>query len=153
MTTRSPSAAPSQPSPPEPRRADPDDPSTWTPRPRSAARITVVVLQSIALGLIGLAFVAAIWWLVTSSGGAQTGTLVSAILVVPVAAALLWLGWTGLRRWLAGGPPMRLYGFDALPVIFIVATAGPGAFQDLIGIAIALAFIVPGMVTALATNP
>ncbi len=124
-----------------------------TPRPRSAARITVVVLQSIALGLIGLAFLAAIWWLATSSGGAQTGTLVSAILVVPVSAALLWLGWTGLRRWLAGGPPMRLYGFDALPVIFIVATAGPGAFQDLIGISIALAFIVPGMVTALATNP
>ena len=148
MAKRTRSAPPSP-----PRRADPDDPSTWTPRPRSAARITVVVLQSIALGLIGLAFLAAIWWLVTSSGGAQTGTLASAILVVPVAAALLWLGWTGLRRWLAGGPPMRLYGFDALPVIFIVATAGPGAFQDLIGITIALAFIVPGMVTALATNP
>jgi hypothetical protein len=148
MAKRSRSAPPSS-----QRRADPDDPSTWRPRPRSAARFTVVVLQSIALGLIGLAFLAAIWWLVTSSGGAATGTLVSAILVVPVSAALLWLGWTGLRRWLAGGPPMRLYGFDALPVIFIVATAGPGAFQDLIGISIALAFIVPGMVTALATNP
>ncbi len=104
------------------------------------------------MGLIGLALLGAIWWLATSSAGAPTGTLVSAILIVPVAAALLWLGWTGLRRWLAGGPPMRLYGFDALPVIFIVATAGPGAFQDLIGIAIGLAFIVPGLVTALATS-
>lgn len=114
---------------------------------------SVVVLQAIAMAVVGLALVASAWWLVTSSAGAEMTILVSAILIVPVSAALLWLGWTGLRRWLAGGPPMRLYGFDALPVIFIVATAGPGAFQDLVGIAIALAFIVPGLVTVLATSP
>ena len=113
----------------------------------------MVVLQSIALGLVALALVAAAWWLATSSRGAPTGTLVSAILVVPVASAMLVLGWTGLRRWWAGGPPTRLYGFDALPVIFLIATAGPGAFQNPLGIGIALAFILPGLATVLATRP
>jgi len=136
-----------------PRPADPDHPTTWTPRPPSMARTSVIVLQSIAMGLVALALVASAWWLATSSAGAATGTLVSAILVVPIAAAMLVLGWTGLRRWRAGGPPMRLYGFDALPVVFLIATAGPGAFHDPLGIAIAVAFLVPGFATFLATSP
>ena len=106
----------------------------------------------VPLALVGLAFAAALWWLATSTAGATMGTLLSAVLVVPVSAALFWLGWTGLRRWLAGGPATRLYGLDALPVIFLVATAGPGALQDLLGVLLMLAFAVPGMVTFLATN-
>lgn len=111
----------------------------------------MIILQLIPMALIALAALGTAWWLVTSSSGAPTGTLVSAILVVPVAVALVWLGTSGLRRWLAGGPPMRLYGFNALPVIFMAATA-PGAFQDPLGILLALAFVVPGLVTLLASS-
>lgn len=111
-----------------------------------------MVLQSFAIGLVGLALVAALWWLGTSTAGAAPGTLISAVLMVPVTAAMLALGWTGLRRWLAGGPPMRLYGFDALPVVFLIGTAGPGALQDLLGLGITVAFALPGLATFLATS-
>jgi hypothetical protein len=111
-----------------------------------------VILQTIALGLVGVALVAALWWLGTSTGGATIGTVLSAVLVVPVTAAMLFLGWSGLRRWLAGGPPTRLYGFDALPVVFLIATAGPGALQDLLGLGITVAFALPGVATFLATS-
>lgn len=104
------------------------------------------------MGLVGFAFVAALWWVGTSTAGASLGTVVSAILVVPVSAAMLYLGWTGLRRWLAGGPPARLYGFNALPVVFLIGTAGPGALQDLLGLALMLAFALPGVATFLATS-
>lgn len=93
-----------------------------------------------------------LWWLTTSSSGASLGTLVSAALLIPVSAGLLYLGWTGLRRWLAGGPPTRLYGFDALPVIFLLVTAGPGVLQDLMGVAIAVVFVVPALATFLASS-
>ena len=111
-----------------------------------------MILQSFALGLVALALVAALWWLATSATGATPGTLLSALLVVPVTAAILAFGWSGLRRWLAGGPPTRLYGFDALPVILLIATAGPGALQDLRGLAIAVAFVLPGLATFLASE-
>jgi hypothetical protein len=111
-----------------------------------------VILQAVALGLVALALVAALWWLGTSTAGATPGTLLSAILVVPVTAGMLFLGWSGLRRWLAGGPPTRLYGFDALPVVFLIATAGPGALQDLLGLGIAIGFALPGVATFLATS-
>lgn len=111
-----------------------------------------MILQAIALGLVAVALAAALWWLATSTGGAPPGTVLSAALVVPVAAALFYFGWTGLRRWLAGGPPTRLYGFDALPVVFLVATAGPGALQDLLGLGITVAFALPGLATFLATS-
>jgi hypothetical protein len=124
----------------------------WTPRPASPARISVIVFQGVAMAMVTVAMLAALWWLSTSTSGAAFGTLLSAILVAPVSAGLLVLGWTGLRRWLAGGPPTRLYGFDALPVIFLLATAGPGALQDFAGFAIAIAFVLPGLVTYLATS-
>jgi hypothetical protein len=72
--------------------------------------------------------------------------------MVPVTIGMIALGWTGLRRWLAGGPPTRLYGFNALPVVFLVATAGPGALQDLLGLGIVVAFALPGLATFLATG-
>ncbi|MBF8290004.1 MAG: hypothetical protein HW391_972 [Chloroflexi bacterium] len=78
--------------------------------------------------------------------------MLSAALVVPVSGGLLYLGWTGMRRWLAGGPPTRLYGFNALPVVFVIATAGPGALQDLLGLGITVAFVLPGLATYLATR-
>jgi hypothetical protein len=133
-------------------RIDADDPTTWEPRRPSPARTTAVVLQAVALGLVGLAFLASLWWLATSTEGAAPGTLTSALLMVPVTVGLLLLGWTGLRRWLAGGPPTRLYGFDALPIIFLIATAGPGALQDLLGLGITVAFALPGLATFLATS-
>jgi hypothetical protein len=117
------------------------------------ARTSVIVLQSIAMALVALALVASAWWLATSSVGAAPGTVASAIVVVPIAAAMLVLGWMGLRRWRAGGPPMRLYVFDALPVVVLIATAGPGAFRDPLGIAIAVAFLLPGFATFVATSP
>jgi hypothetical protein len=112
----------------------------------------VIALQSIAFGAVALALGGTVWWLTTSSAGASLGTLVSAALIVPVSAALLYFGWTGLRRWLAGGPPMRLYGFDALPVVFLLVTAGPGALQDILGLVIAVVFVLPGLVTFLASS-
>lgn len=111
-----------------------------------------MILQTIALGLVGVALVTTLWWLATSTRGATIGTVLSAVLVVPVTAAMLYVGWTGLRRWLAGGPPTRLYGFDALPVVFLIATAGPGALQDLLGLGITIAFALPGVATFLATS-
>ncbi|HSO30479.1 MAG TPA: hypothetical protein VLS28_11285 [Candidatus Sulfomarinibacteraceae bacterium] len=111
-----------------------------------------MALQSIAFGGVALALGGTLWWLVTSSAGATLGTLVSAALIVPVSAALLYFGWTGLRHWLAGGPPMRLYGFDALPVLFLLVTAGPGALQDLLGVAIAVIFVLPALATFLASS-
>lgn len=133
-------------------RDDPDDVASWIPRRSSPARTSVIVLQSIALGLVALTLAATAWWLVTSTAGARTETIVSAALVVPFAAAILAVGWTGLRRWLAGGPAIRLYGFDALPVIYLIASAGPPVLQDPLGIAITAAFVVPGMATYLATE-
>ena len=112
----------------------------------------MIVLQVLAMGLVGIALVGTAWWLVTSTAGAAANEVVSAVLLVPIAAAVLAVGWTGLRRWLAGGPPTRLYGFDALPILYIVATAGPGAMQDLRGLALTAAFVVPAMVTYLATE-
>ena len=112
----------------------------------------MVALQSIAIGLVGVALLSTLWWLLTSSTGVATSTVVSSALLVPLAAAILLVGWTGLRRWLAGGPPTRLYGFNALPILYIVATAGPGAMQDLFGLGLAAAFIVPAMATYLATE-
>ena len=112
----------------------------------------MIALQSVAFAAVGIALLGTLWWLVTSSPGATFGTLVSRALVAPVAAGILYLGWTGLRRWLAGGPPTRLYGFDALPVIFLLVTAGPGALQDLLGVAIAVAFVLPGLATFLASS-
>ena len=88
----------------------------------------------------------------TATTGAPRGTIISAVLVVPVAIAMLYLGWYGLRRWLAGGPPTRLYGFDALPIVFLLATAGPGALQDILGLGIAIAFALPGLATFMATS-
>ncbi len=111
-----------------------------------------MILQSVALGLVGLALVAALWWLGTSADGAPSATFLSAVLVPPVTAGMLFLGWTGLRRWLAGGPPTRLYGFDALPIVFLVGTAGPGALQDFLGLGLTLAFLLPGLATFLATS-
>ena len=102
--------------------------------------------------MVGLALVAALWWIGTSASGASLGTVVSAVLVVPVSGALLYFGWTGLRRWLAGGPPTRLYGFDALPVVFLIGSAGPGALQDPIGLALTLAFGLPALATFMATS-
>jgi hypothetical protein len=101
---------------------------------------------------VAVALGGTLWWLTTSSSGASLGTLVSAALLIPVSAGLLYLGWTGLRRWLAGGPPTRLYGFDALPVIFLLVTAGPGVLQDLMGVAIAVVFVVPALATFLASS-
>jgi hypothetical protein len=133
-------------------KPDPDDTATWNPRRPSPARTTVVALQSVAMGLVALALIGTLWWLVTSSAGVASATVISAAFLVPIAGAILVVGWTGLQRWLAGGPPTRLYGFDALPILYIVATAGPGAMQDLLGLGLAAAFIVPAMATYLATE-
>lgn len=133
-------------------RPDPADPSRWRARPPSPARATAVVLQSVAIALVAVAVAGAAWWLITSSAGASAGTFLSAVLIVPLGAAMLWLGITGLRRWLAGGPPTRLYGFDALPVAFLIATAGPGALQDILGLVVTVAFVLPGLATYLATG-
>ncbi|MEO7663786.1 MAG: hypothetical protein ABIV26_01565 [Candidatus Limnocylindrales bacterium] len=132
-------------------RPDPADPATWRVRPPSPARTVAVVLQAIALGLVTIAVLASVWWLATSTRGATPGTVVSAALLLPLGAAMLWLGITGLRRWLAGGPPARLYGFDALPVAFLIATAGPAALQDILGLGVTVAFVLPGLATYLAT--
>lgn len=111
-----------------------------------------MILQSIAMAFVGLALLAALWWLGTSRAGASPGTIASAALVVPVSAGILVAGWTGLRRWLAGGPPTRLYGFDALPLVYLLATAGPNALQDPIGLGIVVVFTLPGLATFLATG-
>ncbi|MBI2776522.1 MAG: hypothetical protein HYX57_04530 [Chloroflexi bacterium] len=111
-----------------------------------------MVLQSVAIALVAAAVAGAAWWLITSSAGAPPGTFLSAVLIVPLGVAMVWLGTTGLRRWLAGGPPARLYGFDALPVTFLLATAGPGALQDVVGLLVTVAFVLPGLATYLATG-
>lgn len=149
---RRPSASRRQPGRASRPRPDPANPATWTPRPPSPARTTAVILQSVAIGLVALALLATLWWFATSTAGAPPGTLLSAALMVPVTIGMIVLGWTGLRRWLAGGPPTRLYGFDALPVVFLIATAGPGALQDLLGLGIVIAFVLPGLATFLATS-
>ncbi len=108
---------------------------------RVAVGLHIVPLALVAAGLAGV-----LWALGAALVGhpGDRSALVAA-LYVPVLAGLLTAGVVGLRRWVAGGRPTLLYGFDALPVLFLLFTAGPAALHDTRGLLFAAAFVVPGV--------
>lgn len=123
---------------------------TLEARARLARRV-VIGLQLIPIGLVAIALGAVVWTILAGGQretGRGTGSSVSlaAVAYVPVLAGLLAAGVVGLRRWAAGGSATLLYGFDALPVLFLLFTAGPAALHDTRGLLLAAAFVVPGAV-------
>lgn len=110
-------------------------------------RRAAIVLQLVAFALVATALVGVADALVRASGRPGAGIDIWSVLELVVLVGLLAMGTVGLRRWMAGGPPTLLYGFDALPLVFLLTTAGPGALQDPLGLAIAAGFVLPLLVT------
>ncbi len=110
-------------------------------------RSTAVAFQLVAVGLVGTALYGVLWSVADALGKPEVGLDYWSLMEVVVLVGLIVVAFVGLRRWLRGGPPTLLYGFDALPLLFIVLTAGPGALQTPLGLLLAAAFLVPALLT------
>jgi hypothetical protein len=116
----------------------------------SRARVVrgaAIVLQLVAGALVATALVGVAGATIEAAGHPGVGIDAWSALELIVLLGLLAIGAIGLRRWMAGGSPTLLYGFDVLPLVFLLTTAGPGALQDPLGLSIAAAFVVPLLVT------